>query len=175
MRGDHVLQPAAGRRRGQAGNEQDRNLRGAGESAVHKGAGEHEAAGRGGQAAHRLRRAALHLSLHRQVHAGPRPVPGRLPHQQDRLKKSKERLDNAIEALALLCAPVEPPEGELEHIHYFCGNTEIKTDLEEREPQRAALYKATVALVRAYANVADELDRAGYDAADVTRIKDGLK
>jgi hypothetical protein len=42
---------------------------------------EHEAAGRGGQAAHRLRRAALHLPLHRQVHAGPRPVPGHLPHQ----------------------------------------------------------------------------------------------
>ena len=63
---------------------------------------------------------------------------------QDRLKKGKERLDNAIEALALLCEPVEPPKGELEHIHYFCGNTEIPTDLKEREPQRAALYKATV-------------------------------
>ena len=65
---------------------------------------------------------------------------------QDRLKKGKERLDNAIEALALLCEPVEPPKGELEHIHYFCGNTEIASDLKEREPQRAALYKATVAL-----------------------------
>ncbi len=44
---------------------------------------------------------------------------------QDRLKKGRERLDNALEALALLCEPVEPPKGELEHIHYFCGNTEI--------------------------------------------------
>src|SRR5829696_7745803 len=60
----------------------------------------------------------------------------------DRLEKGKERLDQALEALALLCEPVEPPTGELEHIHYFCGNTEIKTNLEEREPQRAALYKA---------------------------------
>lgn len=94
---------------------------------------------------------------------------------QDRLKTGKERLDAAIEALALLCEPVQPPKGELDHIHYFCGNTEIKTDLEEREPQRAALYKATVALVRAYANIADELDRAGYGASDVTRIKDRLK
>jgi len=94
---------------------------------------------------------------------------------QDRLKKGKERLNSALEALALLCEPVEPPGGELEHIHYFCGNTEIPADLGEREPQRAALYKATVALVRAYANVSDELDRAGYGAADVTRIKDRLK
>jgi type I restriction enzyme R subunit len=74
---------------------------------------------------------------------------------QDRLKKGRERLENALESLALLCEPVEPPKGELEHIHYFCGNTEIPSDLQEREPQRAALYKATVALVRAYANIAD--------------------
>jgi len=93
---------------------------------------------------------------------------------QDRLKKGKERLDNAVEALALLCEPVEPPKGELEHIHYFCGNTEILADLQEREPQRAALYKAAVALVRAYANVADELERAGYGSADVTRMKQQL-
>jgi type I restriction enzyme R subunit len=93
---------------------------------------------------------------------------------QDRLKKGKERLDNAIEALILLCEPVEPPKGELEHIHYFCGNTEIPEDLQAREPQRAALYKATVALVRAYANIADELDRAGYGSDDIGRIKKQL-
>src|SRR5450759_4990121 len=90
---------------------------------------------------------------------------------QDRLKKGRERLDNAIEALALLCEPVEPPKGELEHIHYFCGNTEIATDLKEREPQRAGLYKAAVAMVRAYANIADELEAAGYSEADIARIK----
>jgi type I restriction enzyme, R subunit len=93
----------------------------------------------------------------------------------DRLKKGKERLDNAIEVLALLCEPVEPPQGELEHIHYFCGNTEIASDLKEREPHRAALYKATVALMRAYANIADELEPAGYSAADIGRIKQQLK
>ncbi len=91
---------------------------------------------------------------------------------QDRLKKGKERLDNALETLALLCEPVEPPKGELEHIHYFCGNTEIPADLQEREPQRAALYKATVAMLRAYANISDELEPAGYTAADISRIKE---
>jgi type I restriction enzyme, R subunit len=90
---------------------------------------------------------------------------------QDRMEKGKERLDSALEALALLCEPVAPPKGELEHIQYFCGNTEIPADLQEREPQRSALYKATVALVRAYANVSDELDRAGYEISDITRIK----
>ena len=81
---------------------------------------------------------------------------------QDRLMQGKERLDNAIEALALLCEPVAAPKDELQHIHYFCGNTEISSDLNEREPQRAALYRATATLVRAYANIADELERAGY-------------
>ncbi|HLA33594.1 MAG TPA: HsdR family type I site-specific deoxyribonuclease [Rhodocyclaceae bacterium] len=90
---------------------------------------------------------------------------------QDRLTKGRERLDNALEAVALLCEPVAPPKGELEHIHYFCGNTEIPADLKAREIQRAAFYKAMVALVRAYANIADDLARAGYSDADIERIK----
>jgi type I restriction enzyme R subunit len=90
---------------------------------------------------------------------------------QDRLKKGRERLDTAVEALALFCEPVDSPKGELEHIHYFCGNTEIATDLKDREPQRALLYKGTVALIRAYANIADELEPAGYSDADIARIK----
>lgn len=94
---------------------------------------------------------------------------------QDRLKKGRERLDNALEALALLCEHVEPPKGELEYIHYFCGNTEIPTDLQEHETQRAALYKATASLVRAYANIADELEAAGYSGSDITRIKQLLE
>ncbi len=93
---------------------------------------------------------------------------------QDRLKMGKERLDNALETLGLLCDPVEPPEGELEHIHFFCGNTEIPEDLQEREPQRAALYKATVALVRAYANITDELEATGYSSVEISRIKQKL-
>ena len=90
---------------------------------------------------------------------------------QDRLKKGKERLEQALETLALLCEPVQPPNGELEHIHYFCGNTEIPSDLEEREPQRTAFYKATASLVRAYGNISGELDTAGYSADDIQRIK----
>jgi len=90
---------------------------------------------------------------------------------KDRLSKGRERLDNALEAIALLCEPVEWPKGELEHIHYFCGNTEIPEQLQEREPQRAALYKASAVLVRAFANIADELEGAGYSEAEIAGIK----
>ncbi|MCH6256545.1 HsdR family type I site-specific deoxyribonuclease [Puniceicoccaceae bacterium K14] len=94
---------------------------------------------------------------------------------KDRLKKGRERLDAAIEQLALLCEPVEPPKAELDYIHYFCGNTEIVTDLAETEPQRAGLYKGTASLVRAYANIADEMTATGYSKADCTRITGHLK
>lgn len=93
---------------------------------------------------------------------------------QDRLSKGRERLDNALESVALLCEPVAPPQGELEHIHYFCGNTEIADDLKAHETQRVALYKAMVALVRAYANISDDLGRAGYDDTDIQRIKQAI-
>jgi type I restriction enzyme R subunit len=94
---------------------------------------------------------------------------------QDRLKKGKERLDLAVESVALLCEPVEPPKDELEHIRYFCGNTEIADDLLEREPQRVALYKGVVALIRAYANISDEMEPAGFRPADINRIKKQLE
>jgi len=93
---------------------------------------------------------------------------------QDRLKKGREKLDSSLETLALLTEPVEPPKGDLEHIHYFCGNTEITNDLEEHEPQRVALYKATASLVRNYANIADELERTGYTEMDIIRIRKQL-
>jgi type I restriction enzyme R subunit len=105
-------------------------------------------------------------------HSAPGAEPEVL--MQNRLQKGRERLDAALETLALLCEPVEQPKGELEHIHYFCGNTELPADLEEHEPQRVALYKATVALIRAYANIADELEQAGYSALDISRIKQKL-
>jgi type I restriction enzyme R subunit len=94
---------------------------------------------------------------------------------QDRLAKGRERLDDALEALALLCEPVLPPKGELEHIHFFCGNSEVPAELVEREPRRVALYKLTVTLLRSFAAIADELDAAGYGPSEVARIKDELQ
>jgi type I restriction enzyme R subunit len=93
---------------------------------------------------------------------------------QDRLAKGRQRLDASIEALALLCEGVERPKGELEYLHYFCGNTEIKEDLEARAELRSTLYLSVVGLLRAYANIADELEGAGYSPGRVAEIK-GLR
>ena len=88
-------------------------------------------------------------------------------HMKDRLAKGKEVLDAAVEALALLCEPVAPPKGTLEHIHYFCGNTDIPADLANHETQRVALYRGVATLVRAHAAIADDLLAAGYTAWQV--------
>jgi len=94
---------------------------------------------------------------------------------QDRLQKGRELLESALEAMHLLCEPVEPPRSELDHIHYFCGNPEIPGDLEERIPQREALYKITVAMIRAYASIADDMQAAGYPQLDAQRIKQSVE
>jgi type I restriction enzyme, R subunit len=93
---------------------------------------------------------------------------------QDRLTAGRKQLEAARETLALLCEPVQPPKGELEHIHYFCGNTEIADDLAQHEPQRVALYKAIAALVRAYASIVDKLSDAGYSPAEAIRLQHEL-
>ena len=93
---------------------------------------------------------------------------------KDRLKAGKERLDNALEEIALLCEPVEPPKDTMAHIRYFCGNPEIPDELKEREPQRTALYKNTVSLIRSYANIADEMPEAGYTQKEIESIKGEL-
>ena len=93
---------------------------------------------------------------------------------KDRLKMGRERLDNALEELEMICEPVAPPKGQLEYFHYFCGNSEIETDLKEREAQRTALYKGTVALIRAYANISADMVEVGYNEKEITHIEKRL-
>lgn len=90
---------------------------------------------------------------------------------QDRLEAGKKRLDNALEELALLCEPVVPPKGTLDYQHYFCGNPEKESDLKDTELRRTQLYKKTVALIRAYANIKSELEEAGYSKKEIQTIE----
>ncbi|MBN2843353.1 MAG: HsdR family type I site-specific deoxyribonuclease [Sedimentisphaerales bacterium] len=94
---------------------------------------------------------------------------------QDRLKAGKERLDNTLEEIELLCEPVAMPKSDLDYIHYFCGNTENPDDLKEKELVRSTLYKLVVAFIRAYANIADDMYEAGYSVAGVEYIKKRLE
>lgn len=94
---------------------------------------------------------------------------------QNRLKKGKERLDEALEEIRALIEPVEPPKEQLQFQRYFVGNSENKADLKDTEPRRVALYKATIKLIRAYANIADEMLEAGYPEPTAQRIREEVK
>ncbi|MFA7583080.1 MAG: HsdR family type I site-specific deoxyribonuclease [Proteiniphilum sp.] len=93
---------------------------------------------------------------------------------QDRLEAGKKRLDNAMEELVLLCESVETPKGVLEYQHYFCGNPENENDLKDTALRRTQLYKKTVAFIRAYANIAEELEEAGYTVHEIKDIEKEL-
>lgn len=93
---------------------------------------------------------------------------------KDRLEIGRERLDNALEEIALLCEPVAPPKDSLAYIRYFCGNPENEEDLKTNEVKRTTFYQHTVALIRAYANIASEIEEAGYSAQAIEDIKKRL-
>lgn len=90
---------------------------------------------------------------------------------QERASKGRKRLEEALEAIYLICEPVPPPRNDDAYRRYFCGNTELVDDLKEREPLRSSFYKACASLVRAYANLADEMDAAGFSVSEIERIK----
>lgn len=89
---------------------------------------------------------------------------------QDRRTAGRERLDEALEALEMLCEPVPPPKDSLAYQHYFCGNSEVEDQIKATAFLRNQLYKHTVAFIRAYANIADELIDAGYSGSAIQRI-----
>jgi type I restriction enzyme R subunit len=91
---------------------------------------------------------------------------------EDRLEKARERLDEAREAIKALCEPVQAPKDRQAYFHYFCAqDTTDKDQLKDNEPKRIALYKLTVSLIRAYANIANEMAGAGYNAQDIQTVQ----
>ncbi|MGD0886144.1 MAG: HsdR family type I site-specific deoxyribonuclease [Thermodesulfovibrionales bacterium] len=91
---------------------------------------------------------------------------------EDRLTKAREWLDETLEAVRALCEPVEVPRDSAAYLRHFCakdsGNTE---QLKANEPNRLALYKHVAALVRAFADLANELPEAGYSPVEIATLK----
>ena len=91
----------------------------------------------------------------------------------DRLERAKEDLDDALETVRALCEPVAPPKGTVQYQQFFCaaepGNAR---QLKENEQKRVDLYKAVSALTRCYGNIANEMEAAGYTAAEAAAIRD---
>lgn len=88
-----------------------------------------------------------------------------------RLEKATEKLETALEGLKALCEPVEPPKDTLAYIRYFVAHDTLdKEAVKENEQKRQALYKLVVAFIRAYANIANEMESAGYSNQEAQDI-----
>lgn len=93
-----------------------------------------------------------------------------------RLQLARQDLENALEMLRALCEPVTAPRDTKDYQHYFCGDfsKDLSSALEtmsEKEALRLSLYQSTAKLLRAYANLANEMPDAGYDAAQSAAIQ----
>ena len=91
---------------------------------------------------------------------------------KDRLEQAKLDLDNALEMVRALCEPVKAPRNTEDYIYYFCGKSGLNQDeLTEKEALRLTLYQNVAKLLRAFANIANEMPDAGYSAQDVDSIR----
>ena len=90
---------------------------------------------------------------------------------EDRLKKARDRLEEARESVKALCEPVAPPKDSLAYRQYFVGASDDSEAQKDNEPKRVALYKYVGALLRAYANLANEMSLAGYTQDEATKIR----
>lgn len=90
---------------------------------------------------------------------------------EDRLSKASDDLEEAREAIRALFEPVKPPYSTQDFLRYFVavesGNA---TQLRDNEPKRLKLYKLAADLQRCFANLANELPEAGYNASEISQI-----
>jgi type I restriction enzyme R subunit len=90
---------------------------------------------------------------------------------KDWLKEGKAQLDAAREALRYLCEPVAMPREMEQYLLYFCGDANDPEALLNTEPLRISFYKSVAAFLRAYAAIAQNLEDAGYSAADIAALE----
>ncbi|MGW5662856.1 type I restriction endonuclease subunit R [Streptomyces sp. NPDC003758] len=93
----------------------------------------------------------------------------------NRIDKAGDDLEAALERIRALCEPVEPPKDTLQYQQYFCAREQGNAEqLKANEPKRVDLYKAVAAVTRAYGNLANEMQAAGYSDAEAAAIKDEI-
>ncbi len=95
----------------------------------------------------------------------------------NRLSSARKDLDDALEAIHVLCEPVEGDKDSADYFRYFCATVDSDDpEVQERqrktnEANRLALYKHALALIRAYSHIAGELEAAGYTPEQAARIQ----
>ena len=85
-----------------------------------------------------------------------------------RLEEGRKALEAALERCDILSEPVLPPKGLDEYCDYFVART---GDSQLRED----FYQACIAAVRAWSDIAQETDEAGYTAAEAAALKEKVR
>jgi type I restriction enzyme R subunit len=95
---------------------------------------------------------------------------------KNRLEMSKKRLEESLEQVKALCEPVAKPKGTEEYISYFCTSPPY-TEPEEKldQEKRTKFYKLTRTLIRAFGELAPEMDLVGYSVSEISSIKTDVK
>ena len=81
---------------------------------------------------------------------------------KDRLGQGRERLEEAREGVKALCEPVEPPRDTAAYLRLLRRRERRRRATQRqrtRTPDALQAYKLTAALLRAYANVANEIGK----------------
>ena len=91
---------------------------------------------------------------------------------KNRLEEAKRDLEDALEMVKSLCEPVKSPRDTQDYEHYFCGvSGQNAEELVEKEALRLTLYQSVAKLLRAYANIANEMSNAGFSVMQIEQIK----
>jgi len=95
---------------------------------------------------------------------------------KDRFEQAKERLDDNLDKVVAICEPVHP-KTQKEFFTFFGTETDGKTEeeIKEDEEKRIGFYKMVSSLVRAYADIANEMGKAGYSELEARDIKHQVK
>ncbi len=102
----------------------------------------------------------------------PEDVKGLL---KNRLEEAKDRLDTSLETIKAFCEPVPHPKGKADYYVYFHDDEAVGEFAQNYAMRRVALYKLVLSLIRAYANIANEMEKAGYSKKEAQEIKAEVK
>lgn len=92
-------------------------------------------------------------------------------HLKNWLEEGRKKLDTAHEGLRYLCEPVPLPREVEQFLRYFCGDAANPNALNDTEALRIAFYKAAATFVRAFADIATNLEEAGYTAPQADALR----
>ena len=95
---------------------------------------------------------------------------------KNRLDMAKQRLEESLEQVKALCEPVAKPKGTEQYMAFFCSADHNDPDAVKLDQEkRTKFYKLTRTLIRAFGELAPEMDIVGFSDAAVRSIKSDVQ